>query len=131
MSEKKPVYDLMILLDANAESETKTKILADAEAHIAKGGEVVSKHDYGLRETTFEINKKKDAEYHLIQFHGTPEVLSTLDRTLRITDGVQRFRIIKLAPGTPAAPDLKARAQQADAPVQDDFADEAESVGAA
>jgi len=43
---------------------------------------------------------------------------------------VQRFRLIKLAPGTPAAPDLKARAQADTAPVQDDFADEAESVSA-
>jgi small subunit ribosomal protein S6 len=131
MPEKKPLYDLMVLLETNAPSEIKTKILSDAEATIAKGGEVVSKHDYGLRETTFEINKKKDAEYHLIQFHGTPDVLATLDRTLRITDGVQRFRIIKLAPGTPAAPDLKARAQADAPPAQDDFADDAESVGAA
>lgn len=129
MSHAKPVYDLMLLLDTAAAEEQKAKILSDAEAQIAKAGEVVSKHDYGVRETTFEIRKKKDAEYHLIQFHGTPELLSTLDRTLRITDGVQRFRIIKLAPGTPAAPDLKARAQS-EAPVQDDFADEAETAAA-
>jgi hypothetical protein len=31
-------------------------------------------------------------------------VLETLQRTLRIADGVVRFRIIKLAPGTPAPP---------------------------
>lgn len=111
MPSAKPLYDLMLLLDPAAEDEQKTKILSDAEAQIAAGGEVVSKHDYGLRETTFEIRKKKNAEYHLIQFHGSADVLATLDRTLRITDGVQRFRIIKLAPGTPTAPDLKARAQ--------------------
>ena len=55
----------------------------------------------------FEIRHKKDAEYHLLQFHATPELLSRLDRTLRITDEVVRFRIIKLAPGTPAPPESR------------------------
>ena len=31
-------------------------------------------------------------------------MLETLPRTLRISDGVVRFRIIRLAPGTPAPP---------------------------
>ena len=48
-----------------------------------------------------------DAEFHLLQFHGNRELLERLDRTLRITDGVVRYRIIKLRPGTPAAPDLR------------------------
>ena len=37
-------------------------------------------------------------------------MLSELDRTLRITDGVLRFRIVKLKPGTPDAPDMPASA---------------------
>jgi hypothetical protein len=53
----------------------------------------------------YEIRHKKDAEYHLLQFHATPELLAQLDRTLRITDEVVRFRIIKLAPGTPPPPE--------------------------
>ncbi len=35
-------------------------------------------------------------------------MLSALDRTLRITDGIMRFRIIKLKPGVPDAPDVLA-----------------------
>jgi small subunit ribosomal protein S6 len=57
-----------------------------------------------VRQTSYEIRHKTDAEYHLLQFHGTRQVLETLKRTLRIADGVIRFRIIKLAPGTPAPP---------------------------
>ena len=52
----------------------------------------------------YEIRHKTDTEYHLLQFHGTREVLETLQRTLKIADGVMRFRVIKLAPGTPAPP---------------------------
>src|SRR5687767_5594408 len=56
------------------------------------------------QKTAYELRHKTDAEYHLLQFHATREVLETLQRTLRISDGVVRFRIIKLAPGTPAPP---------------------------
>ena len=38
------------------------------------------------------------------------EVLAALDHTLKITDGVNRFRVIKLRPGTPEPPDLRAAA---------------------
>jgi small subunit ribosomal protein S6 len=61
----------------------------------------------------FEIRHKTDAEYHLLQFEGPREVLEALNRTLRITDGVTRFRIIKLRPGTPPPPDVR---QDAPAP---------------
>ena len=47
----------------------------------------------------YEIRHKGEAEYHLLQFHGDADLLADLHRTLRITDGIMRFRIIKLAPG--------------------------------
>ncbi len=117
MSDAQPTYDLMLLLDPAAADEQKSKILADAEAAIGSAGELIGKHDYGLRPTTYEIRKKKEAQYHLLQFHASsPELLANLNRTLRITDGVLRFRLIKLAPGTPSAPDLTARAQAEETP---------------
>jgi small subunit ribosomal protein S6 len=115
MAQPAPTYDLTILLAPNLPEEQRTKILGDAEDLIAKTGEVVSKHDWGLRPTAYEIRKTAEAEYHLIQFTGPPELIATLDRTLRITDGVQRFRIIKLRPGTPAPPDLKSAPATAEA----------------
>ena len=54
------------------------------------------------------MRKRGDADYHLLQFNGTPELLQQLDHALKITDGVNRFRIIKLRKGTPAPPDLRA-----------------------
>jgi small subunit ribosomal protein S6 len=103
------LYDLVILLDPSATDEQRAKILADSEKIISdKGAEIVSKHDWGIRRMAFEIRHKTDAEYHLLQFNGEPEVPGALDHMLRITDGVTRFRIIKVAPGTPGPPDLRA-----------------------
>ena len=100
-----PLYDLVLMLDSAAPDEQRAKVLEMVERTIVGGGEITNTQDWGVRQTSYEIRHKTDAEYHLLQFHvATRDVLETLQRTLRITDGVVRFRIIKLAPGTPAPP---------------------------
>jgi len=107
MAAPAPLYDLMLLLDTSAPEEQRAKILADVESIVSSSGTVVGNHDWGTRALAYEIRHRGDAEYHLLQFHGPAELLANLHRTLRITDGVVRFRIIKLAPGTPAPPDSR------------------------
>lgn len=114
MPAQNPTYDLMLLLDTSAEEEQRTKVLAEAERILeSNSATVVSKHDWGVRKTAFEIRHKNDAEYHLLQFQGGPDVPAALDRYLRIADGVVRFRVIKLRAGLPPVPDLRASAEPA------------------
>jgi small subunit ribosomal protein S6 len=101
------VYDLMLLLDTSATDAQREKILADTEAAITAEGTLVGKHDWGARALAYEIRHKGEAEYHLFQFNATPALLERLHRTLRLTDGIVRFRIIKLAPGTPDPPAVR------------------------
>jgi small subunit ribosomal protein S6 len=108
MAATNPLYDLVLMLDTSAEDARRSEIRQTVKDTVTKGGEVVNEQDWGPRAMAFEIGHKKDAEYSLLQFHGTPELLSQLDRSLRITDEVIRFRIIKLAPGTPAPPESRA-----------------------
>jgi small subunit ribosomal protein S6 len=114
MAAPEPLYDLIIMLDTAAPDEQQAKILSDVETMISGAGTIVGKHDWGVRPLAYEIRHKADAHYELMQFHGPAELLANLQRTLRITDGVVRFRIVKLAPGTPAPPEL--RAERAEAP---------------
>ena len=102
-----PLYDLMLLLDTSAPEEQRKKILSDVESIVSSSGTIVGNHDWGTRALAYEIRHRGDAEYHLLQFHGGREVLESLQRTLRIADGVIRFRIIKLKPGTPAPPSTR------------------------
>ena len=103
-----PTYDLTVLLDVAVDEDQRERILADIETLISNEGDLVSAHDWGRRKMAYEIKHKPEAEYHLLQFRGPKALLERLDRTLRITDSVVRFRIIKLAPGTPDPPDLRA-----------------------
>jgi small subunit ribosomal protein S6 len=112
-----PTYDLMLLLDTAAPDEQRQKVLDEVERILSTtGANAVSKHDWGPRKTAYEIRHKGDADYHLLQFQGGPEVPAALDRYLRITDGVIRFRVIKLRAGTPGPPDLRAQSEAAEAP---------------
>jgi small subunit ribosomal protein S6 len=108
MSAQPPTYDLMLLLDPQAEPETRSKIIADVLAAIAAGGELLRHDEWGERPLAYPIERKASAEYHLLQFHTAGAgLLGELDHTLRITDGVLRFRIVKLKPGVPDAPDMR------------------------
>jgi len=104
-----PTYDLVLLLDPQAEEAERAKILADTKAAIGAKGEVTRHDEWGERALAYPIEHKATAEYHLLQFHASDvELIAELTRVLHITDGVIRFRINKLEPGTPQAPDLKA-----------------------
>ena len=105
MAPAPPLYDLLLLLDPEADDDQRAKVLADVERIIGAGGEVVGDQDWGLRTMAYEIRHKPDAQYHLVQFHGSRETLAELDRTLHIADGLVRYRIIKLKPGTPPLPE--------------------------
>ena len=105
-----PTYDLVLMLDLQAGEPTRAKIVAGARTAIESQGQLLRHDEWGERTLAYPIDHKTSARYHLLQFHATPELLSTLNRTLRITDEVIRFRIIKLAPGTPEAPEMPAPA---------------------
>jgi small subunit ribosomal protein S6 len=104
MAQPPPLYDLVLLLDAEATDAQRTKVLNDTEKIVAKEGEIVSDQDWGLRALAYEIRHKGAAQYHLLQFHAPAAALEQLDRMLHIADGVVRYRIIKLKPGTPPPP---------------------------
>ena len=125
MATEAPLYDLVLLLDTTIEDERRGQILANVEHAIDGAGEIVGRHEWGVRSTAYEVRKHGDAEYHLLQFHGPPRLLEQLDHNLKITDGVLRFRIIRLRPGTPAPPDMRAPAAAATAPAPEPAAAEA------
>jgi small subunit ribosomal protein S6 len=105
MAENAPIYDLMLMLGAEAPEDQRTKILGDVESAIAKGGgSVVRNDDWGRRPMAYQIRHQPEADYHLLQFTAPPTLIEDLSHTLRITDGVLRVRVIRVKPGTPDAP---------------------------
>ena len=75
MAKPPATYDLVLLLDPQAEDDRRQKILSDVRAMVAAGGEIVNEQDWGTRPMAYEIRHKADAEYHLLQFHPSRELL--------------------------------------------------------
>jgi small subunit ribosomal protein S6 len=98
------LYDLMLLLDAAAPEERRQEILAEVQRMIGDGGELTEVHDWGNRRLTFEIDHRPEADYKLLRFEGGNDILDRLNTSLRIMDGVLRFRIIRQQPGGPEVP---------------------------
>ena len=65
-----PTYDLVLMIDPQADQDTRAKIVADARKAIEAQGELLRHDEWGERPLTYPIEKKTSAEYHLFQFHA-------------------------------------------------------------
>ncbi len=95
------LYDLMLILDPEVPDETRAEILDGVRQAIEAEGALVESQDWGVRHLAFEIDGRGDGAYQLFQLEAAPPLLERLGRTLRITEGVLRFRFIRLKPGVP------------------------------
>jgi small subunit ribosomal protein S6 len=94
----------MLLIDPNAPDERRSAVLSEVEQMLTSGADVQGSHDWGTRRLAYEIDHRPEAEYRLWQFEGDPSLVERLGQRLRIMDGVLRFRIIRLKPGSPPPP---------------------------
>src|SRR5215212_5475698 len=84
-------YEILLMLDADLPDQRQEEILARIRGLVEDGGGNWVRHDaWGRRRLAYEINKKTDGIYHLLEFDATPETLEELSRILKITDGVMR-----------------------------------------
>ncbi|MFY9469475.1 MAG: 30S ribosomal protein S6, partial [Solirubrobacterales bacterium] len=107
-------YDLVVLLDADAPTDTRTKIVTDAHALIKQHGDVKADKDWGTRQLPYLIDHHEEAAFHVFQFESKPEAIAQLDRGFKLTEGVLRFRIFETDAGQelPPAPPLFKREER-------------------
>ena len=102
-----PAYDLLVLLDPEVPEERRTALVQQIKQQIDSGDATLKGDaDWGMRRLAFEIDHRREAQYHLFQFEAAPDLLTQLNRSLSIDDSVLRHRIIKL-PGE--APEVTPR----------------------
>jgi small subunit ribosomal protein S6 len=105
MATQTHTYDLMLILDPQAQDDVRARIAAETVAAIEGQGELVRHDDWGERPLSYPIQHRATGEYHLLQFRpANVELLGSLDHSLRIADGVLRFRVVKLRHGAPEVP---------------------------
>ncbi len=89
-------YELMIIFNAETEeSAVQTTINRLGEMAKEDGGTLEKVDKWGVRRFAYEIHKKKEGFYVVLEFLA-PNALSEIDRTLRLADDVVRHKFMRL-----------------------------------
>src|SRR5687768_576929 len=94
-------YELVLMLDPEAPDTRREEIATGARQRIESAGELKHADDWGVRKMAYEIQQRNEADYRFYRFLAESPVLADLDHTLKITDGVLRFRIFNVDSETP------------------------------
>ena len=89
-------YELVLMLDPEAPDDRRNEIATGARQRIESAGELKHADDWGVRKMAYEISQRNEADYRFYRFFAEGPVLADLDHTLKITDGVLRFRIFNV-----------------------------------
>ena len=90
-------YELMVILDPSLEERTVAPSLDTYLNVIRTAGGSVEKLDvWGRRRLSFEINKKAEGIYAVVDLQATPEAVAELDRQLNLNESVLRTKVIRL-----------------------------------
>lgn len=93
-----PAYEMILLIDPNLSEDERKQLVESARKIVTTSTDrVETDDDWGDRKLAYEIDHRSDAHYHYFQFTAQPDSISELSKALRITDGVLRHRIVKVA----------------------------------
>ncbi|MFC4601350.1 30S ribosomal protein S6 [Cohnella hongkongensis] len=88
-------YELMYIIRPDVEQETVQAVTEKFQGIIGNGGEIVKHDNWGKRRLAYEINKHREGTYVLVHFKGPSEVVTELERVLKITDEVIRHIVVR------------------------------------
>jgi small subunit ribosomal protein S6 len=94
-------YELVLMLDPEVPDERRDQIADEARQRITSAGDLKHDQAWGMRKMAYEIRQRTEADYRFFRFEGQSPLLDELDHSLKIADGVLRFRIFKVDPRSP------------------------------
>ncbi|GAB6940082.1 30S ribosomal protein S6 [Isoptericola variabilis] len=89
-------YELMVILDPEVEERTVAPSLDKYLSVISTEGGSVDKVDiWGRRRMAYDINKRSEGIYAVVDFTSTPATAKELDRQLGLNEAVLRTKILR------------------------------------
>lgn len=89
-------YEVMVILDASLDERTVAPSL-DTYLNVIRGegGTVDNVDVWGKRRLAYEINKKNEGIYAVLDLQATPAAVAELDRQLGLNESVVRTKVIR------------------------------------
>ncbi len=89
-------YELMVILDPDLEERTVAPSLDQFLNVVRNGGGTVEKVDvWGRRRLAYEIQKKAEGIYAVVDLHAEPATVKELDRQLNLNEAILRTKVIR------------------------------------
>ena len=89
-------YELMVILDPEIDERTVAPSLDKFLNVIRKdGGNIDNVDIWGRRRLAYEINKKTEGIYAVVDFTATSEATVELDRQLKLSEAVMRTKVLR------------------------------------
>ncbi|RJF43889.1 30S ribosomal protein S6 [Actinomyces sp. 2119] len=89
-------YEIMIILDPATDERTVGSVLEKMLQVVPSSGGTVDKVDiWGKRRLAYEINKKSEGIYAVVDMTATPETAQELDRQLGLNETVLRTKLLR------------------------------------
>ncbi len=89
-------YELMVILDPDIEERTVAPSLDQFLTVVKTDGGSVEKIDiWGRRRLLFEIDKKSEGIYAVVDLQAEPATVKELDRQLNLNEAVLRTKVIR------------------------------------
>ena len=89
-------YELMVILDPDLEERAISPLIDGFLGVIRTGGGKVEKVDtWGRRRLAYEIKKKSEGVYAVVDLAAEPALVKELDRQLNLNESVLRTKVIR------------------------------------
>ena len=93
-------YELMVILDPEIDERTVAPSLDKFLTVITKAGGSIDKVDiWGRRRLAYEIQKKTEGIYAVVNFTATSAATDELDRQLKLSEAVMRTKVLRAEEG--------------------------------
>lgn len=90
-------YEVMVILDAGLEEEQIRGVLDRTTGLITSQGGTPGRIDrWGKRRFAYEVNKRQEGIYAVVEAQAEPAMMSEVDRMLRLADEVVRHKVIRI-----------------------------------
>ena len=90
-------YEMMIILDPSLEENTVQPSLEQFLTVVTAGGGSVDKVDvWGRRRLAYEIDKRSEGIYAVIDMNAMPDSVTELDRQLGLNEAVLRTKVLRM-----------------------------------
>ena len=89
-------YELMVILNPEVEDRAIEPSLSKFLEIVTNAGGTIDNLDiWGRRRLAYELQKKSEGIYAVVNFTASPETAAELDRVLNLNESVMRTKIIR------------------------------------